>query len=199
VILGVDPGFAALGWVVAGTETGRMEVEDWGCTRTAKSSSNKVRQADDRARRIREQVRAVLEVLDRFDVRLAVVEAPPGGRAMSSSASVAIATAYALVVATLEARQVPVLLVVPWQVRKTLTGKINGGKVDAARVVVSTPGFVDLARWLVGVPKNQAEHVLDAAACLVASADEPLVRAVMNAAVRECRVAERFGPDTGGG
>jgi hypothetical protein len=135
-----------------------------------------VTQGEDIARRVREQTQELCEVLGKFDISLAVVEAPAGAK--SSAAAAAISRAYALVIAVLEVHQVPVMLAYPWVTRQRLTGSRAGGKVEAARAVAATPGFADLALWLDCVAKNRAEHAWDAAANLVAYAEDPMVRMV---------------------
>jgi len=199
LVLGIDPGFASLGFALlelGGPRDGSGLVPDLvikiGVIRTTKTDKKqKVLSADDNTRRCRELARAlralfvigapargagVAALFEAGDVvRLVCAEKMSFPRNASAAAKVAMT--WGLIMGHVDLHDLPLLQASPQDVKKRVTGNASASKEDIERAMVKKFGR-GLYRMLKGVPPGQHEHAFDALASAVACLDSDEARIV---------------------
>jgi Holliday junction resolvasome RuvABC endonuclease subunit len=178
-LLGLDPGFAALGYAV-------LDVGDpprllaMGVIRTQKESARaRLLAVEDNVRRTREIVRSLGDLLHEHEARAIAAEAMSFPR--SSSVAAKVALVWGAIVALTEGRRVPLLQCTPQSVKRWASGRSSCSKEDVAFEVRLRCGN-ESEKLLSGVPAGLHEHAWDAAACALVCAQGDLVRALRGAA-----------------
>ncbi|OUN01377.1 MAG: hypothetical protein BAA04_07100 [Firmicutes bacterium ZCTH02-B6] len=172
-ILGIDPGFGAMGMAVVDVRQRTWAVVHSRAVRTQRSTrKTTVRVADDDAERARQLAAALHEVIREYRPMGAIVELPNGG-ARGARAARALGIATGVVVAVLHVAGLPVEWVTPADV-KSVAGTRNASKADVQEAVRR------LLSWPVGWPEEAwaQEHIADAAAAVLAAETGTLVRMV---------------------
>jgi len=172
-ILGIDPGFGAMGLAVVDVRPDWWEVRYHQAVRTKRSARKRgVRVADDDAERARQLASALDEIIRTHRPMGAVVELPSGG-ARGARANRAMGIATGVVVAVLQLHGLPVEWVTPEDV-KSVTGGRHASK-EAVQEAVR-----QLLSWTCGWPEEPwaQEHIADAAAAVLSAQDGMLVRMV---------------------
>lgn len=179
-VLGLDPGFASLGWAVL--DLGAPRILGLGVLRTQKESAKaRLLAIEDNGRRCRELYRGLVEIIDAYRPGVIAAEAMSFPRSASVAAKVAMV--WGLLFAVTEARGLPLQQATPQQVKRWATGSRSCSKDDVAFEVRRrcTNGNASEA-LLDGVPSGLHEHAWDAAAVALACADSDVVRAMRGAA-----------------
>ncbi|KKM23476.1 hypothetical protein LCGC14_1614830 [marine sediment metagenome] len=182
VVLSIDAGFEALGWVVARLiEIDRkmsIDLVAVGVIRTKKDTKKKhIYVADDDCRRIKELITGLRGVLDVVKIDGIVAEIPSGG-AQGARANRCMGMSTAIVICFAEMLNVPIETYTPNEVKKVMTGKITASK--EAMVAGAQAEWPD-TKW----PKNKGDihHAADAAATLLAAeANGNLLKMLYNSA-----------------
>ena len=171
VILALDLGFAALGWVSLDVETGTAREAN--VIRTVKSNKKRgVRVADDDCRRCVEQARALDALLVHHRPACVVAEVPTGG-SLSARATRAMALGTGIAVAVLAVRGVPCVYVQPRDGKLAATGNAGASKEDVeAAVMHRVPGVSAL---LNAAKRADREHIADAIAAWLAARGDQVV------------------------
>lgn len=177
LILGIDPGFGAMGMAVVDVRPGTWVVVHTRAVRTQRSTrKTTVRVADDDAERARQLAVALHDVIQEYRPMGAIVELPHGG-ARGARAARALGIATGVVVAVLQVAGLPVEWVTPSDV-KLVAGSLSASKVAVQRAVRK------LLAWPAGWPHElwAHEHIADAAAAVLAAKDGLLVGMARNMA-----------------
>lgn len=181
IIIGIDPGFASLGWAIVelGPDTERLITA--GVIRTQKSAKKRgVLVADDNVRRTRE-IWQHLETLNyhgrAWENAVAVaVEGQSWPRNASNAAKVAMS--WGVIVSLAAQHELPIVQSTPMQVKRAVTGDGQASKEAVIEGVCRHRGFFGkLDVVLDGIPKGQREHVADACAAIISALDSDVVRA----------------------
>ena len=163
MIMGIDPGFAAMGWAATSPQDG-----DWswtgGTIRTQVSSRRtSVLAADDNVRRMRHIWRELSRVLDEHQPQWLACETQSWPR--NSTTTAKLGMTWGVIVAVAEARELPVYQVPVGEAKFVATGERSAEKVRVIRGMRRLcPG---LSEVLAAHPRGQQSHIADAAACCV--------------------------------
>jgi Holliday junction resolvasome RuvABC endonuclease subunit len=189
LVLGIDPGFASLGYAVLELGVGGAEdrVVTIGVLRTkATDKKHRVLVADDNVRRGRELARPLGTLVRKGDTDYA--HKPPMGGLFedvsticlvcaekmsfprSSSAAAKVAMTWGLMIANLERYHLPLLVATPQDVKRRVTGKADASKKEVEAAMIKRFGR-GLLRMVKGIPETQREHAFDALASAVACLD----------------------------
>lgn len=194
IILGLDPGFASLGFAVLKLEATGPEVATLGVLRTKKSDKKmRVLAADDNIRRSREIIRPLdnLFVAGNTDYvhrtygglfenrsQTTMVCAEKMSFPRNASAAAKMAMSWGMIVALLERYQLPLLQASPQDVKRRVTGKATATKDDVEKALCKRFGR-GLRRMVSALPKGEHEHAFDALASAVACLDSEEGRAML--------------------
>lgn len=178
-ILGVDPGFASIGYTVAtlnreGPETPIL----MGVFRTDKSNAKKnVLASDDnvrRAREISEFLRGLLRNQPYGQIRAICAETMSFPRSASVAAKMAMC--WGVLAALSEEYDIPVLQATPQDLKKHVTGVKTASKEDIQRALDKEFGVKVLKGLTSEVTGSLLEHPYDALGAIVACRDSEVLR-----------------------
>jgi Holliday junction resolvasome RuvABC endonuclease subunit len=178
-ILGLDPGFANLGWCVAiyrPHETdpllAGLSVMSMGCIETKKDSRKVLASVDNvrRAQAITRQLRGIIWELAFHDepVRLVdaiAIEAMSFPRNASSASKVSMT--WGIISALSHLWQMPVIQVSPQDIKEAVTGSRKASK--ALIETTLSERYPEVSKALEGTPFGRREHPYDALGAIVAS------------------------------
>lgn len=175
-IVGIDPGFASLGWAVAELLTTGPRLVSVGCVRTAPGRDSVLKTTDNLAR-LRILWRGLQSLAELRPVALAC-EAQSWPR--NAGAATKVGMTWGLVAALAESLAIPVIHIAPQALKLAVAGNRSASKGEVAAGVALRPGFELLGGLLDSsrLPAGQWEHPTDAAAAIVAALDTELGRAV---------------------
>jgi crossover junction endodeoxyribonuclease RuvC len=165
-VLGIDPGFASLGYAVVELEEENLIPLQLGVVRTEKSNTKaNVLASDDNVRRIREISGTIYTLMEG---KLAIcTESQSWPRNASASAKVGMA--WGALAGFSEILDIPLLQVSPMGLKKAVTGN-KGATKEQVMAALNERFGRDFAAELVkqGVPASQHEHAYDALGAVVA-------------------------------
>jgi crossover junction endodeoxyribonuclease RuvC len=174
-ILGVDPGFAKIGWTIARLSATGVEPVAMGLITTKKSDKKlKVLASDDNVRRAREIVVALDSVLVEYNVYAICAESKSFPRNASAAAKVAIC--WGILVKTAVSLDVPLIQARPQEIKQKLCGKANASKKEIQAACDQLYGIDTLQPLVEGVTRSNLEHPYDALATVIACSDSEVLR-----------------------
>lgn len=161
LVLGIDPGFASLGWCRFGL--GKTPQDDlvlgMGVIRTDKSAKKvNVLASNDNHRRICEIFKVLFPLAQ--EVVMFAAESQSWPRNASSSAKVGMA--WGVISSLSELLGVPLLQMSPQALKKSVCGKKTASKEEIAAALIERYGIVIDDVLLKDVPQGQKEHAFDA-------------------------------------
>lgn len=180
VILGIDPGFSALGWAALELRPPGPHLLALGLLRTRPGEAALLKSEDNLAR-----LRVLWRGLHALaELRPVAIAAEAQSWPRNASAAAKVASAWGLLAALAELLSVPVIHASPQAVKLHATGKRTASKIEVQNALEARPGFEDLARQLeaASIPASLAEHPVDACAVALAALDTELGRAATCAA-----------------
>ena len=175
-LLGLDPGFANMGWSVIELASWGEKLVDAGVLRTEKSDKKRsVLASDDNLRRGREVAEALVAVMDRFHISAICAESMSFPRSASAAAKMAMCWGS---IATLSfERKLPVVQASPQEIKKTLCGKKDASKEEVEAAVKLRYG--DFDKYLADLAKSYREHAYDSAGAVITALEKSeVIRAV---------------------
>jgi len=156
-VLGIDPGFASIGYVLVDPATMRLTAAGVCRTVSERGKAKKVLAADDNFRRAKE-VAAWLDAIP--DVHLICAESMSFPRNASNAAKMALC--WGVVAAYCQARAVPLAQASPSQLKRRLCGAANVSDDDLrAALEERFPGATELISSAIPA-KTQQQHAWDA-------------------------------------
>jgi crossover junction endodeoxyribonuclease RuvC len=177
-ILGLDPGFANLGWCMALYPD--LKVVSMGCIETKKDqrkvlvSVDNVRRAQRLTRELRELIWeiATVKVEPVRMVDIIAVEAMSFPRNASSAAKVSLA--WGVISAISALWEIPVIQASPQDIKEAVTGSRKASK--ALMESTLNLGYPEVLTLLEGTPQSRREHPYDALGAIVASLGSEVVK-----------------------
>lgn len=170
-VMGVDPGFASLGWVVVDPEA--LELLACGVFRTEshRSTSKKVLAADDNFRRAKE-IAAWFDDKRFANVRLVCAESMSFPRNASTSSKLGLC--WGVLAAICYVRRIPVTQLSPQKIKKKVTGH-NNAKDALLNEALETayPGATKMIETAIPATTQQ-QHAYDALGAVHAARDSEL-------------------------
>lgn len=176
-ILGVDPGFANLGYSVCQIDrSGKLTLQALGVIRTTKSSKKtRTLASEDNIRRAREIAHDLMEIVGRWQPKVICAEAMSFPR--NSGAAAKVAMAWGIVAAILAKEALPLVQPSPQAVKKAVCGKASASKEEVQRAMERAHR---LPRFLSGIPKGLHEHPIDSLAVIHASLESDVILAIVS-------------------
>lgn len=178
-VLGLDPGFANLGWcVVELYPEGKARALSAGVFRTQKEAKKlNVYASHDDIRRSREIARALAELIDGFNVSAICAESMSFPR--NSSAAAKIALSWGVITAHADLHALPIVALSPQAIKLAVARNKAASKEDVAKGVRAQ--MAGIAVELKHVPASKQEHPYDAAASVLAARDSDVIRSLLQA------------------
>jgi crossover junction endodeoxyribonuclease RuvC len=172
VILGLDPGWASLGWGLLDLSGPRPRCLGAGVIRT--KPNPRANKCDDNVERCAVLHDALVRLHDEH--RFIIIAAEAQSWTRFAQADRGVAMAWGVIAATAERFNCPVVQIRPQDVKKQLTGAQSTTKAHLQKVVENL--VADAPGFLAALAKTQQNHASDALAVAVASEAHDLVRAV---------------------
>jgi Holliday junction resolvasome RuvABC endonuclease subunit len=177
-VLGIDPGFASIGWAIVRLGRGEVspEIEGMGVFHTQKGDRKQgVLASDDNFRRARELAVFFDEAVN--DIHVACSESMSYPRNASNAAKVALC--WGVLASLCEAKSLPMVQASPQEVKKVLCGKKDASKEDVQQALNVRFNWVPKKMLEEQkVTKSDLEHPYDALAAVVACARSEIVVAM---------------------
>ncbi len=175
IVLGIDPGFASLGWAAVQLLPGSEKYLALGVIETEKSDKKlRVLSSDDNMRRTREIAVELRRVIEAFGPTVLCLEAMSFARHAAVANKIGMARG-AVATAALLLGDVPIVEASPQQIKQVLCGCKDASKAEVQTAAIQRfgPGVSDdLAR----IKKSLREHPADALGAIVACLDSEVVR-----------------------
>lgn len=174
LVLGIDPGFATLGYALVEIDGDSLNVATMGCVRTVPDVKKKVRASDDNVRRSRELFRVLYPIVNEKVVALCS-ESQSWPRNAGSSAKIGMG--WGVICALSELMDVPILQASPQILKGKVCGNKNATKDEVAAALDERFGR-NFGDELVkkGLAKSYHEHPYDALGAVVACLDDEVLR-----------------------
>jgi crossover junction endodeoxyribonuclease RuvC len=172
-VLGVDPGFASLGYALLrlGTQTETLVAA--GVVRTqASDKKRKVLAADDNARRCREIARDLVALFDEHTPLVICAESMSFPRNAATAAKMAMTWGALITIG--HTRGAPIVQASPQEVKLALTRTKSASKEQVAAAV--SKRYRNAPKLINVLPSTLHEHAYDAVASAVACLDSDAVR-----------------------
>lgn len=167
-IIGLDPGFASLGWTKGEWQRGKLQLLDGGVIITKKSTrKGRVRAVDDNLRRTREIARELLRLFD--GVGLVCIEAIAFGAKGTKQNAAKQGMSIGAIATACEASGRALLQATPQEIKKATCGRIGVSKDEVAEAL--TRDHPSLAIVLARLNKTQREHCSDSFGAIIACLD----------------------------
>lgn len=169
-IIGLDPGFAALGWVHCEWNGEQIKLIDGGVivTKPDKRKGRSTRAVDDNLRRTRKQARELVTLFD--GASLVCMEAfnlgPKGTRHSAAKQGGSSAT----IAAVCECLRLPLLQATPQEIKKATMGRQKASKDEVRVALAKLDRTLKVVLARIG-DKGKREHCADAFGSVVACLD----------------------------
>lgn len=175
-VLGLDPGFANLGYaVVLFHADGHEEPVRMGVFRTDKSTKKQnVLAADDNLRRAREIVRFLRTLAKEHNIKALCAETMSYPRNSSTAAKMSLC--WGAIAYLSEEFDIPIVQATPQSLKKSVAGKKTASKTGVQRALYKAYGKDALKALLPGVAASLLEHPYDALGAVAACRDSEVLR-----------------------
>jgi crossover junction endodeoxyribonuclease RuvC len=178
LVLGLDPGFASIGYAHVLLETSSENPVRMGVFETEKSSKKRhVLASDDNVRRAREIAVFLNELLTKGPhgpVRAICAETMSFPR--SSSVAAKMAMSWGIISALSSLLDIPILQATPMELKLRVTGSKVADKEAVQRALETRYGKAKLDTLCEGLAGGKLEHPYDALGAVVACRDSELLR-----------------------
>lgn len=172
-VLGVDPGFASLGYAILRIGSQGEALDAAGVIRTSASDKKrKILATDDNARRCREIARDLGNLFDQWQPSVVCAESMSFPRNAATAAKMAMT--WGVLIAYSHARACPIIQASPQEVKLALTRTKTASKDDVAKAVRAR--YKNVGKLLKELPESLHEHANDAVASAVACLESDAVR-----------------------
>lgn len=171
-ILGLDPGFASVGWAVVELDGNVERLIGLGVLRTKKSARKQnVLAAADNFRRARELGRELGRLVHEHRIDVVCAEAMSFPR--SSSVAAKMAMCWGVLAQLCEALALPLVQASPKDIKRAVSGSAAASKDDVQAAL--SLRFPDAVGLVAGLPSGLHEHAFDAGGAVVACLSSDVV------------------------
>ena len=171
-VLGLDPGFASIGYCIVELVTSREIPLKLGVIETKKNArKQKTLACEDnfmRAKQIAAEIQALIA-----QHRISVICAESMSFPRNASNAAKIALTWGVLAGICEARMLSMVQPTPQQIKKKLTGRHDASKLDIQEAL--TARYPIVGTQLKALPKTKREHAADALGAIVASLDSDII------------------------
>lgn len=169
-VLGIDPGFSAMGWAVATVADGSVELETMGVIRTEKSlKKTNTRSSEDNIARARVLHNSLCSIVMVNAVKLIATETMSWPRNAGVVAKMGIAWGC---IASVSAQYcIPIVQASPMILKRAVTGN---GKASKEDIISAIRAMYPSVLWPSRVDMH--EHAADAVGSIIACRDSELMR-----------------------
>jgi crossover junction endodeoxyribonuclease RuvC len=136
VILGIDPGFARVGWAVVGSQSSKFSVRNYGCIETSKDTVSQERLAD--------VYRQICALIKKYKPNVLAIEE----LFFTSNAKTAfkVGEARGVIILAGAMQKIPVFSYTPLQVKIAVTGYGKAEKAQVGRMIKAILKLKDLPK-----------------------------------------------------
>jgi crossover junction endodeoxyribonuclease RuvC len=170
-ILGIDPGFASLGWAICTQEQGKLHAQLCGVITTEKSTKKlNTRSSEDNIRRAQNMYTDIAGLLTNYPINMVCTETMSWPRNAGVVAKMGIA--WGVIASACHQWRVMMLQASPMEIKRAVTGD---GKASKERMIASIKSrFPELS-----LPPQETlqEHAADAVGAVIACQESQLFKA----------------------
>jgi crossover junction endodeoxyribonuclease RuvC len=178
IIVGIDPGFANIGYAVVQVESWGEKLLDLGVIQTEKSNNKrKVFASDDNLRRAREISARLKQIIVRdgaLKVAALCVESMSFPRNAANAAKVAMC--WGCIATFSQLYGLPLVQSSPQEIKKKLCGDKTASKEEVAAAV--TRRYANAPKLLADLAASYQEHPYDAAAAAITALDSEVLAVI---------------------
>lgn len=179
-IIGIDPGFAKLGWVDIDFDGDNFDFIRGGVITTkASEKKRKILVGDDNMRRLDEIAKAFLDVIPFSEADVIASEAQSWPR--NSSSCIKIAMFWGALGLICQIYKIPLLQVTPQSLKKGMTGRRAASKEEVLEAVCQTGGFERFIELVHDMNLDDRAHMADASGASICCVESNMVRAMVKA------------------
>ncbi len=177
IVIGIDPGFAKIGWARTRLTAAGVEPIDMGLIQTKKSDKKlNVLASDDNFRRGKEIARALYDLtVDTTHGKVYTICAERKSFPRNASASAKVAYCWGVLCLLSEITGIPLIQASPQQIKMKMCGKANASKAEVQEACRRSFGD-DISNLVKGITKSNIEHPYDALATVLACSDSETLR-----------------------
>lgn len=176
IVLGLDPGFANIGYGLVDITKTSVKVVGAGVFTTAASSKKrKVLATDDNLRRAREIAEWLDDLIAARYVRAICAESMSFPR--NSSAAAKVAMTWGIIASLAYREELPIIQASPQEIKLALCGVKSASKVEVEEAVER---LYTVKPFLEGTARGLHEHAYDAVAAIHTGINSDLIRALIS-------------------
>jgi Holliday junction resolvasome RuvABC endonuclease subunit len=177
IVLGLDPGFAKIGWATTRLTANGVEPIAMGLIQTKKSDKKlNVLASDDNFRRGKEIARALYDIAtDTKDGKIYTICAERKSFPRNASAAAKVAYCWGVMCLLSEITGIPLIQASPQQIKQKMCGKANASKAEVQEACRQHFGD-EISNLVKGIARSNIEHPYDALATVLACSDSETLR-----------------------
>ena len=177
LVLGIDPGFASLGYAIVSIGPADETITAMGVVRTVRATKKRrVRASDDNFERARELVGALQNLVRHHLIgRATLLVAESMSFPRNSSVAAKIAMCWGALAGVAVAENLPVLQATPQEIKRAVCGRRDASKEEVRERLLLRYGAGTVAALRL-VPKSQWDHPFGALAAIVACLETDHIR-----------------------
>lgn len=181
-VMGIDPGFANVGWSIVDIDCFPFEVVDVNLFSSVKSSKKlRVLSANDDFRRMKEMAECLFRVCEEYDVKMICAEsfsAPPNARTSNL-----LSACWGVLASICQSKEIPMSQVSPQIIKRNLCGRMNAKDADLHIELIAR--YPELKAAVTCVAKSKREHLFDSVGAIEACKNGEVFMAMRKAL--QCR------------
>jgi crossover junction endodeoxyribonuclease RuvC len=170
-ILGIDPGFASMGWAICTLDGGNVTPIKCGVITTEKSTKKlNTRSSEDNIRRAQKMYTSLAKLINDYSVTMVCTETMSWPRSAGVVAKLGIS--WGVIAAVCHQWRVMILQASPMEIKRAVTGNGKASKEDMISLIKGTYPNLVLPPQLV-----LQEHAADAVGAVIACQESQLFKA----------------------
>jgi crossover junction endodeoxyribonuclease RuvC len=181
--LGIDPGFAEMGFAIVRYERGIEHVLEMGAISTKPAKAKGVLKTEDQFLRLRDTNGKLWQLCDHYDVDALAFESLSIPQQTSKQNAIKIGHPYGSIAMLAVALDLACVMMTPQALKKALCGAINASKDDVqAAVEAHFREHPAVKRFIETYPRTKRNHGWDALAAYMAAGHSDVMKALKRSA-----------------